>query len=92
MSTILVIDDMAIIRDPIAASLRLAGYVTYCAKDGVEGLAELRTRNPDSVPARSRDAQPGWRRALLRAMPGDPAFTITPVILLTATSDRDRVI
>ncbi len=91
MSTILVIDDMAIVRDPIAASLRLAGYVTYCAKDGVEGLAELRTRNPDLVLLDL--AMPNLDGiSVLRAMRRDPAFTKTPVILLTATSDKDRVI
>lgn len=36
MPTILVVDDAPICREPIAASLRLAGFKTLCAGNGQE--------------------------------------------------------
>lgn len=38
---ILVVDDMPIVRDPIAAALRGAGYETSCAASGKEALSTL---------------------------------------------------
>ena len=46
MSTILVVDDMAIFRDPLAASLRLAGYRTVCAENGRDALARVAAGRP----------------------------------------------
>ena len=33
MATILVVDDMPVFREPIAAALRAKGYETICAED-----------------------------------------------------------
>lgn len=86
MSSILVVDDMAIFRDPIAASLRLAGYTTFCAMDGLTGLALLRTQHPDLVLLDV--AMPGMDGiSFLRALRRDLSATNTPVILLTALAD-----
>ena len=49
MNTILVVDDMAIFRDPLAASLRLAGYDTAAAADGKEALARVAAKRPDLI-------------------------------------------
>ena len=49
MSSILVVDDMAVFREPIAASLRLAGHQTQCAADGEEALRMVRQRRPDLI-------------------------------------------
>ncbi len=91
MSSILVIDDMAIFRDPIAASLRLAGYKTFCAKDGSEGLAQMRANHPDLVLLDiSMPVLDGI--SVLRAMHRDPALVNIPVILLTALTDKKYII
>jgi len=91
MSTILIVDDMAIFRDPIAASLRLAGYKTLVAKDGAAGLQELRTHHPDLVLLDiAMPVLDGM--SFLRAMRREPALKNTPVILLTALADKKFVI
>jgi HD-like signal output (HDOD) protein/DNA-binding response OmpR family regulator len=91
MKSILVIDDMAIFRDPIAASLRLAGYKTFCAKDGTEGLAQMRSNHPDLVLLDiSMPVLDGI--SVLRAMQRDPLLAKIPVILLTALSDKKYVV
>ena len=41
MKSILIVDDSAICREPIAAALRLKGYKTICAADGLDALAAL---------------------------------------------------
>ena len=47
--TILVADDMSIVREPIAASLRAAGYDVACAVDGREALALIQSRRPKLI-------------------------------------------
>jgi len=42
MTQILVVDDVAIVRDTVRATLEQAGYSVLEAVDGVEGLAALR--------------------------------------------------
>ena len=49
MSTILVVDDVANFRDPLAASLRVAGYDAACASNGQEALAAVRAKRPDLI-------------------------------------------
>lgn len=46
-STILVVDDFAIFREPIAASLRHAGYRTLTAENGEQALHIARREQPD---------------------------------------------
>src|SRR5205085_2847187 len=46
---ILVVDDTLIFRDPLAASLRHAGYETACAGNGEEALAAVAARRPDLI-------------------------------------------
>jgi CheY-like chemotaxis protein len=91
MSTVLVVDDMPIFRDPIAASLRLAGYKTVCAATGAEALAAARARRPDVVLLDV--SMPGMDGiSCLRAVRADPSLADLPVILLTAVSDRQYVL
>jgi CheY-like chemotaxis protein len=49
VSSILVVDDVALFREPLAASLRLAGYETTCAGNGQEALAAVRAKRPDLI-------------------------------------------
>ncbi|HET6246582.1 MAG TPA: HDOD domain-containing protein [Tepidisphaeraceae bacterium] len=91
MSLILVIDDMAVIREPIAASLRAAGHQTLCAGDGHEALAALATARPDLVLLDL--AMPGMDgMAVLRALRAQSATAKLPVILLTASTDKEYVV
>jgi CheY-like chemotaxis protein len=91
MSTVLVVDDMPIFRDPLAASLRLAGYDTLCAADGAAALALARVRRPDVILLDvSMPVMDGF--ACLRDLRRDPKLADVPVILLTAASDRRFVL
>jgi len=91
MSTVLVVDDMPIFRDPIAASLRLAGYDTLCAADGAAALALARVRRPDVVLLDvSMPVMDGFE--FLRELRRDPRLADVPVILLTAASDRKSIL
>ena len=91
MSTILVVDDMPIFRDPIAATLRLAGFETVCAANGRDALAAAKTHRPDVILLDvAMPVMDGI--ACLRALRVDPDLGKTPVILLTAMSDKRYVV
>jgi two-component system response regulator MprA len=49
MSLILVVDDHAATREPLAKLLRYEGYETAVASNGAEALEALRERKPDLV-------------------------------------------
>jgi len=49
MSLILVVDDHAATREPLAKLLRYEGYETAVACNGAEALEALRERKPDLV-------------------------------------------
>ena len=88
---ILVVDDMPIFRDPIAASLRLAGFETVCASNGEEALAAIKAHKPAVVLLDvSMPIMDGL--SCVRAMRADPETAKTPVILFTALSDKKYVI
>jgi CheY-like chemotaxis protein len=88
---ILVVDDMPIFRDPIAASLRLAGFETVCASNGQEALAAVRAHRPELVLLDvSMPVMDGM--TCLRALRADPEIARTPVILFTALSDKKYVL
>ncbi|MDB5303511.1 MAG: response regulator transcription factor [Phycisphaerales bacterium] len=90
MSKILVIDDMAIFRDPIAASLRMAGYETCCAADGREGLSMLKSQRPDLVLLDvAMPVMDGL--TFLKSMRRESQVATTPVIILTAMADKKCV-
>ena len=88
--TILVVDDMAIFRDPIAASLRLAGYETLTAEDGEAALRVTRDSRPALV---LLDVAMPRMDGLtyLKHLRADPAVAGTRVILLTAVSEKSYV-
>jgi len=91
MSTILFVEDSSICREPLAAMLRLNGYETICARDGREALAEIRRRVPDLVLLDI--AMPEMDGlSFLRILRGQPQFRNIPVMLLTATTDRDCIL
>jgi CheY-like chemotaxis protein len=91
MKTILVVDDMAVFREPIAASLRLSGYKTLCAVDGEEALRITRANHPAlillDVAMPKMDGL-----TVLKHLRGDAAIANTPVILLTAVAETKIVL
>lgn len=90
MTTVLVVDDMAAFREPIAASLRLAGYETICATDGEDALEWTRRRRPDlillDVAMPKMDGL-----TFLRHLRAEAGIANTKVILLTAHSEKTHV-
>jgi CheY-like chemotaxis protein len=87
MKSILIIDDISVFREPLAASLRLAGFTTLTARDGEEGLAMVRERRPDLVLLDL--AMPRMDGlAFLSQLRADPAMAATRVIVLTAASEN----
>lgn len=90
MSSILIVDDAAICREPMAAILRRAGFRVLCAEDGQEALAAVRAQQPDlillDVMMPNMD---GFQ--FLKALRGAPPTRHTPVILLTAMSGEKFV-
>jgi len=91
MTKILVVDDMPIFRDPIAASLRLAGFETVCASNGQEALAAVKAHKPAVILLDvSMPVMDGM--TCLRALRAEPEVGKTPVILFTALSDKRYVI
>lgn len=89
--TVLVVDDMSIVREPIATSLRAAGYDAVCAADGREAVALIRARRPRLILLDLNMPELDGLE-VIRAMNALPAEFHAQVILLTADSDRDRVV
>lgn len=89
MSTILVVDDAPICREPIAASLRLAGYQTVCAGGGDEALRILQEMPVDLVLLDI--LMPGMDGlAVLKKIREDRKTMHLPVIFLTALTDQQH--
>lgn len=91
MPTVLVVDDTPIVREPIAASLRMEGFETVCASDGLEALSAIKRRRPDLILLDLAMPQMDGI-AFLRAARSDPSLAKLPIILLTAVADRQRVV
>lgn len=90
MNTILVVDDMAIFRDPITATLRAEGYHALCAASGAEALRMMKASRPDLVMLDVAMPKVDGL-TVLRAMRGDAELANVPVIVLTAHSDKRYV-
>jgi CheY-like chemotaxis protein/HD-like signal output (HDOD) protein len=91
MRLILVVDDMAVFREPIAASLRLAGYETLCAADGVEALELTLKHQPELILLDvSMPRMDGL--TFLKRLRSEPTIAKTRVMLLTALSEKDHVL
>ena len=91
MGTILVVDDMAVFREPIAASLRQKGYQTACAKNGREALDVAKRDRPDLILLDM--AMPEMDGlTFLKKMQADHELRGVPVIMLTAVGERESVV
>lgn len=91
MKSILVVDDMAVFREPIAASLRLEGYETQFAADGEEALRLTQATHPDLILLDL--AMPKMDGiTFLKHLRSEPSIASTHVILLTMSAEKDRVL
>ncbi|MBI1824850.1 MAG: response regulator [Planctomycetes bacterium] len=91
MSKILVVDDMALCREPIAESLRRHGHEAICAASGMDALALAREHRPDLILLDMN--MPGMDGlTTLSALRQQTCFHDTPVLLLTDRSDREGII
>ena len=87
MSRILVVDDALLFREPIAASLRLAGHDVACADNGRNALDLLESVRPDLVVLDlGMPVMDG--PTFLRELRARPDFGHTPVLVVSAGSDK----
>lgn len=87
MTKALVVDDMAICREPVAEALRMHDYSVACASSGEEALSRLCEDRPDVVLLDV--TMPGLDGlSVLRAIRRNPETKSLPVILLTDKADK----
>jgi HD-like signal output (HDOD) protein/CheY-like chemotaxis protein len=91
MPRILIVDDTAIVRDPLAASLRLAGYETDVAANGREGLQRARAARPDLILLDTAMPEMDGLQVVM-ALRADPNLRQVPIILLSASADRGMIL
>jgi CheY-like chemotaxis protein/HD-like signal output (HDOD) protein len=91
MADILVIDDEAIVREPIAGSLRAHGHRVHSAGSGAEALEHVRQHTPDlillDINMPQRDGI-----SLLKAFREDRATAAVPVVLLSSSTDKTVIL
>jgi two-component system chemotaxis response regulator CheY len=91
MATILVVDDMPIFREPIAAALRGAGYQTVTANDGKDALVKILEKVPQLIILDlSMPVVDGI--TFLTAVRNHPTLRVLPVILLTEVADKEKIV
>jgi len=88
---VLVVDDMAVFREPIQAVLRAEGFDAHTAGSGYEAVALMASVGPALV---ILDIEmPGMDGlAVLQHMRNDRALKATPVLILSAKADRPKVL
>lgn len=84
--TVLVVDDMPDARDVLARLLRLDGYKSLTAEDGISALAVVEADPPDLILLDL--TMPGMDGLdVLRRLQADSRYARLPVILFTAVFD-----
>jgi CheY-like chemotaxis protein len=87
MATILVIEDMAPLREDIVDILTFSEYDVVDAENGEEGLEQARQKQPDLILCDMM--MPGMNGLeVVRDLRNDPLTAHIPVIFLTARTDQ----
>lgn len=90
MSTILVVDDLPVMRVPVATILRGEGHKVLCASNGVEALAAVREEVPDLVILDVLMPEMGGL-AFLRHLRDEPRTRGVPVLLWSAAEGSSDI-
>ncbi|MEE9404527.1 MAG: response regulator [Algisphaera sp.] len=90
MSEILIVDDLAVFRDPVADALRRHGHMVTTAENGRQCLDMVIQKVPDLILLDISMPVLGGIDTLL-ALRADPRSSHMPVIMLTDTSDRESI-
>jgi CheY-like chemotaxis protein len=89
-STILVVDDHAVTREPLARLLKYEGFCAVCAANGVEALAAMEAGRPDVI---LLDVMMPKMNGVdfLRVLRNDSRWRDIPVIALTGSMDPNPI-
>src|SRR6185369_11817441 len=88
---ILVVDDMALIREPVTAALKTNGYDAQAAESGQAAIEKLRQWPADVILLDIKMPNMDGIETL-RALRGLRGHEQTRVMFLTASSDREHII
>ena len=92
MPKVLCIEDEPQLRQDIAEELGDAGYETLLASNGVEGLAAIRTQQPDLVICDVTMPEMDGHQLLRVLRDEHPEYNELPFLFLTALGDRSDTI
>lgn len=88
MPTVMVVDDIPVVRETVAKLLRHEGFETICAANGREALDAAR-RSPPALVLLDVMMPEMNGMQFLEQLRGDPQIQNTPVIMMTANSDDE---
>jgi len=92
MHTILCIEDVAEIREDIAEALGDAGYEVLQAGDGEQGLEMIIEHQPDLVLCDISMPRKDGLQLMKEVRDNFPLLADMPIMLLSALSDRQRIL
>ena len=91
MARLMIVDDMAVFREPVAAALAKHGYQTMTAEGGETALKAIHQQRPDLILLdMSMPDIDGLE--VLRQLHKNPQHQSIPVIMLTDASERKYII
>jgi two-component system cell cycle response regulator DivK len=92
MTTLLVVEDDAMIRDMLSRRLRLEGYQSITAVNGIEALARAQSEHPDLVLMDIGLPLLNGLQATqrLKTMPQTRAIPIIALTAFSMTGDREK--
>lgn len=91
MAKVLVVDDTAIVREPISETLRAAGYAVVSASTGREAISLLKAEHPDVVLLDIHLPEIDGLR-ILEAIRVNPATKTLPVLVLTQEEKKEFIL
>jgi len=87
--TVLTVDDSQTVRDMLLAALTDMGHQVIQAKDGLQGLEQLRGQSPDVIITDiNMPRLDGF--GFIEEVRRDPRHRATPILILTTESQQSR--